>query len=67
MTESEVLDALRDVVDPELGINVVDLGLVYAIEVEKSRVRVIMTMTSRASPLSLYLCRGDGRGGDPLS
>jgi metal-sulfur cluster biosynthetic enzyme len=55
MTESEVLVALRDVVDPELGINVVDLGLVYGVEVEKSRVRVIMTMTSRACPLSLYV------------
>lgn len=53
MTESEALDALRDVVDPELGINVVDLGLVYGVEAEKSRVRVIMTMTSRTCPLSL--------------
>lgn len=55
MTESEVLDALREVVDPELGANVVDLGLVYGVEVENGRVRVAMTMTSRACPLSVYV------------
>jgi metal-sulfur cluster biosynthetic enzyme len=55
MTEGEVFDALRDVVDPELGINVVDLGLVYGIEADESRVRVAMMMTSRTCPLSFYV------------
>jgi len=46
-------EAMRDVVDPELGINVVDLGLVYDIRVEEDRVAVLdMTLTSAACPLT---------------
>ena len=46
-------EAMRDVVDPELGINVVDLGLVYGITVDESRHAVIdMTLTSAACPLT---------------
>lgn len=52
---SAVRDALRDVIDPELGLNIVDLGLVYGIEIDGARVRVVMTMTSPACPLGDYL------------
>jgi len=46
-------EAMRDVVDPELGINVVDLGLVYDIRVDDNRVALIdMTLTSAACPLT---------------
>ena len=55
ITESAVRDALRQVIDPELGINIVDLGLVYGIEIDGARVRVVMTMTSPACPLGDYL------------
>jgi metal-sulfur cluster biosynthetic enzyme len=55
ITESAVRDALRHVIDPELGINIVDLGLVYGIEIDGTRVRVQMTMTSPACPLGGYL------------
>src|SRR6201981_1015585 len=49
----DVLEALRDVVDPELGINVVDLGLVYGIDVDDSKVATLdMTLTSAACPLT---------------
>jgi metal-sulfur cluster biosynthetic enzyme len=49
----DVLEALRDVVDPELGINVVDLGLVYGVTVEPDRSATIdMTLTSAACPLT---------------
>jgi metal-sulfur cluster biosynthetic enzyme len=53
-TETEdVLEALRDVVDPELGVNVVDLGLVYGVTVETDRTATIdMTLTSAACPLT---------------
>jgi|SRR5690625_127164 len=55
-TESEVEDlyeAMRDVVDPELGINVVDLGLVYGMRVDESHtVQIDMTLTSAACPLT---------------
>ena len=55
MTEVEVRDALRDVIDPELGVNIVDLGLVYGIDVSDHAVRITMTMTSPACPLRDYL------------
>ena len=49
----DVLEAMRDVVDPELGVNVVDLGLVYGVHVETDRsVRIDMTLTSAACPLT---------------
>ena len=49
----EVLEALRDVVDPELGINVVDLGLVYGVDLgEDGMATIDMTLTSAACPLT---------------
>jgi metal-sulfur cluster biosynthetic enzyme len=49
----EILEALRDVVDPELGINVVDLGLVYGVELgEDGTATIDMTLTSAACPLT---------------
>ena len=50
-TESALRDRLRRVIDPEAGLNIVDLGLVYRIDVTPARVRVEMTMTSPACPL----------------
>src|SRR5690606_31675802 len=50
---ADVEEALRDVIDPELGINVVDLGLVYGIQLDANRHAVIdMTLTSAACPLT---------------
>ncbi len=50
---ADVEEALRDVVDPELGINIVDLGLVYGITVDPQNHAVIdMTLTSAACPLT---------------
>ena len=56
-TVDDIEEAMRDVVDPELGINVVDLGLVYGITVDRNdgspRTAVIdMTLTSAACPLT---------------
>ena len=49
----DLLEALRDVVDPELGINVVDLGLVYGVSLDAERVATVdMTLTSAACPLT---------------
>jgi metal-sulfur cluster biosynthetic enzyme len=49
----DVEEAMRDVVDPELGVNVVDLGLVYGLDVDENNVAVIdMTLTSAACPLT---------------
>ena len=52
-TEDDVLEAMRDVVDPELGINVVDLGLVYGVTVDETNIATVdMTLTSAACPLT---------------
>jgi metal-sulfur cluster biosynthetic enzyme len=45
-------EAMRDVVDPELGINVVDLGLVYGIQAQDGVATIDMTLTSAACPLT---------------
>lgn len=52
-TTEDLFEAMRDVVDPELGINVVDLGLVYDIHVhDDNRATIDMTLTSAACPLT---------------
>ncbi len=48
----DVEEAMRDVVDPELGVNVVDLGLVYGIDVVDEVAVIDMTLTSAACPLT---------------
>ena len=55
ITTDEVLQVLRQVIDPELGINIVDLGLVYDVAVAEDYIDIQMTMTSPACPLYKYL------------
>ena len=50
--DEEILEALKDVVDPELGINVVDLGLIYGLDLTDNVVTIDMTLTSAACPLT---------------
>jgi metal-sulfur cluster biosynthetic enzyme len=49
-TDAELIEALRQVIDPELMVNVVDLGLVYSINQTDRKVAVEMTLTSPACP-----------------
>jgi metal-sulfur cluster biosynthetic enzyme len=51
MTAEQVREALKLVIDPEIGMNVVDLGLVYSTEVTDGDVKIAMTMTSPTCPL----------------
>lgn len=51
LTETAVLDALRQVLDPEIGMNIVDLGLIYSVAITGSAVRVAMTLTSAGCPM----------------
>ena len=52
-TEDEVLEAMKDVVDPELMVNVVDLGLVYGVQLDdQANATIDMTLTSPTCPLT---------------
>lgn len=54
-SQADLIDALRTVVDPELGLNIVDLGLVYDARVDDGRARIRMTTTTPACPIGAYL------------
>jgi len=50
LNRDAVLTALRQVKDPELDLNIIDLGLVYDVEIDEGEVRVTMTLTSPGCP-----------------
>ncbi|AFG37759.1 metal-sulfur cluster assembly factor [Spirochaeta africana] len=52
ISKAECLDALREVVDPEIGINIVDVGLVYRVEPKENSIEVDFTLTSPGCPLA---------------
>jgi metal-sulfur cluster biosynthetic enzyme len=51
LTEEDVLEALEEVIDPELGLDFVSLGLVYDVEIEGSEIFVTFTLTTPACPI----------------
>ena len=51
ISEDDVRDKLSDVMDPELDINIVDLGLIYEVEVREGEVYILMTLTTPGCPL----------------
>ena len=56
--EGLVLEALRSVMDPELGCNIVDLGLIYQVDIQGNRVRIRMTATTPGCPMVQSLVDG---------
>lgn len=57
MNEIDVINALKEVYDPEIPLNVVDLGLVKKIELSDNTLKVIMTLTTPQCPLEKYIIR----------
>ena len=55
MTQTELLDALKDVEDPELMMNIVDLGLVYRAEYKTDHVEIDFTLTTPGCPAGDYI------------
>ena len=55
--QETILEALRTVKDPELGVNIVDLGLVYTVQSKEDAVDVEMTLTSPACPAGPQILR----------
>jgi len=51
VSRDQVTQALREVFDPELGMSVVDLGLIYDVQIDGGRVRITMTLTTQGCPL----------------
>lgn len=57
MTKEKILQSLKQINDPELGTNIVDLGLIYKIDVDnkKKTVKIVMTLTTPFCPFNNYL------------
>ena len=63
VTEEQVMEALRTVNDPELMLPLVDLGLIYGVDVEGDDVTITMTLTTPACPMNQYI---GGQGEEAL-
>jgi len=51
VSEAAILETLRQVIDPELGCNIVDLGLIYGVTITGAKVAVVMTLTTPGCPM----------------
>jgi metal-sulfur cluster biosynthetic enzyme len=51
LTKEEVLKVLRNVIDPEIGINIVDLGFIYGVEIKGNKIHIKMTLTTPGCPM----------------
>jgi metal-sulfur cluster biosynthetic enzyme len=58
IAEAQVLDTLRQVLDPELGCNIVDLGLIYSVRIEGANLSVQMTLTTQGCPMHESIAGG---------
>jgi metal-sulfur cluster biosynthetic enzyme len=55
ISRRDVVEILRQIVDPEMGLNVVETGLIYGVNIDHGCVKVAMTMTTPACPVTGYL------------
>lgn len=54
ISQDQIIEKLKECLDPELGVNIVDLGLIYGVNIDGSRINVVMTMTTPGCPLDSY-------------
>jgi metal-sulfur cluster biosynthetic enzyme len=52
ISKTDVLESLKKVIDPEIGINIVDVGLIYRVDVKEGEVEIDFTLTSPGCPLA---------------
>lgn len=57
VSQDQVFEKLRQCLDPELGVNIVDLGLIYGVNIEDSRINVLLTLTTPGCPLDSYFVK----------
>ncbi len=58
LTEETVLENLKQIIDPEVGINIVDMGLIYGVDIKDEMVGITMTLTSPGCPVGPQLVNG---------
>ena len=58
LTSEEAREALKQIIDPEIGLNIADLGLVYDVTVDSGQVEVKMTLTSPGCPVGPQILNG---------
>ena len=58
VTEDAVFEAVKEIIDPEVGINIVDMGLIYGVDIEEETVNITMTLTSPGCPAGGQLVNG---------
>ena len=58
VTEDTVFEAVKEIIDPEVGINIVDMGLIYGVDIEDETVNITMTLTSPGCPAGGQLING---------
>ena len=58
VTEDAVFEAIKEIIDPEVGINIVDMGLIYGVDIDDETVNITMTLTSPGCPAGGQLING---------
>lgn len=53
----QILNELKRVIDPELGVDIVNLGLIYSVELDHSEILILMTMTTPSCPMHTYITK----------
>ncbi len=58
VSEESVYEAIKEIIDPEIGINIVDMGLIYDVDINETTVDITMTLTSPGCPAGGQLVNG---------